>query len=75
MPNIRKIPLNLDLAERASFYGVCERTVRRWHNAGVNLSDPCSVALHLASQKSPSPAAVAACRLLLKTELHELTNS
>lgn len=73
MPNIRKIPLNLDLAERASFYGVCERTVRRWHNSDTDLADPCSVALRLAQQKSPSPAAVAAVRLLLKNELESLT--
>ena len=73
MPNTRKIPRNLDLAERAAFYGVCERTVRRWHNAGVNVSDPCEAALHLASQKSPSPAAVAAVRRLLKNELESLT--
>jgi hypothetical protein len=74
MPNTRKIPRNLDLAERASFYNVCERSVRRWHNAGADLADPCSVAMHLASQKSPSPAAVAAVRRLLKTELNNLNS-
>ena len=74
MPNTRKIPRNLDLAERASFYGVCERTVRRWHNAGVNVSDPCEAALHLASQKSPAPAAVAAVRKILSAELESLTS-
>jgi hypothetical protein len=74
MPNIRKIPLDIDLAERASFYSVCERTVRRWHNSGADLADPCSVALHLAQQKSPSPAAVAAVRKLLSTELESLTS-
>ena len=74
MPNIRKIPRNLDLAERAAFYGVCERTVRRWHNAGVNISDPCEAALHLASQKSPAPAAVAAVRKILSAELESLTS-
>ena len=73
MPNIRKIPLDIDLAERAKFYSVCERTVRRWHNSGLNVGDPCSVAMHLASQKSPSPAAVAAVRRLLKNELESLT--
>ncbi len=73
MANHRKIPADLDLAERASFYGVCERTVRRWHNAGASLADPCSVALHLASQKSPAPAAVAAVRKILSAELHTLT--
>ena len=73
MPNIRKILLNLDLAERASFYGVCERTVRRWHNSDTDLADPCSVALHLAGQKTPSPAAVAAVRKILSAELHTLT--
>ena len=74
MPNTRKIPRNLDLAERAAFYGVCERTVRRWHNAGVNVSDPCEAALHLASQKSPAPAAVAAVRKILSAELESLTS-
>jgi hypothetical protein len=73
MANTRKIPRNIDLAERAKFYGVCERSARRWHNSGADLADPCSVALHLAGQKSPAPAAVAAVRLLLKKELHSLT--
>ncbi len=73
MQNIRKIPLDIDLAERASFYSVCERSARRWHNDGVNLSDPCSVALHLAGQKSPAPAAVAAVRKILSAELESLT--
>ena len=72
MPNTRKIPRNLDLAERAAFYGVCERTVRRWHNAGVNISDPCEAALHLASQKSPAPAAIDAATEILTRELSKL---
>ena len=75
MANTRKIPAAIDLAERARFFGTCERTVRRWHNSGVNVSDPCSVAMHLANQKSPSPAAVAAVRRLLKNELETLSNS
>jgi hypothetical protein len=73
MANTRKIPRNLDLAERAKFFGVCERTVRRWHNAGADLADPCSVAMHLASQKTPAPAAVQAVKNILKTELESLT--
>ena len=73
MPNIRKIPLDIDLAERGKFYCVSERTARRWHNAGADLDDPCSVALHLAGQKTPSPAAVAAVRKILSAELHTLT--
>lgn len=73
MPNHRKLPRNLDLADRAKFYSVCERTVRRWHNSNVNVSDPCEVALHLASQKSPAPAAVAAVKNILKNELESLT--
>ncbi len=73
MANHRKLPLDIDLAERASFFGVCERTVRRWHNAGADLSDPCSVALHLASQKTPAPAAVQAVKNILKNELESLT--
>jgi hypothetical protein len=74
MANLRKIPADINLTERAKFYGVCERTARRWHNSGADLADPCSVALHLAQQKSPSPAAVAAVRKLLSTELESLTS-
>jgi hypothetical protein len=73
MANTRTLPRNLDLTERAKFYGVCERTARRWHNAGADLADACSVALHLAGQKTPAPAAVAAVRLLLQTELNNLS--
>jgi hypothetical protein len=58
MPNIRKIPADLDLAERARFYGVCERTVRRWHDAGANVRDPESVGTLLLKQKAPSTSAL-----------------
>jgi hypothetical protein len=74
MANTRKIPLDIDLAERAKFFGVCERTVRRWHNASVNLFDPCEVAMHLAGQKTPAPAAVQAVKNILKTELNNLNS-
>jgi hypothetical protein len=74
MPNHRKILPHLDLAERAKFYGVCPRTVRRWHNAGADLADACSVATHLGSQKTPAPAAVAAVKTILQNELESLTS-
>ena len=56
-------------------YSVTPRTAYRWLADGVNLADPCSVALHLAGQKTPSPAAVAAVRRLLQNELESLSNS
>jgi hypothetical protein len=70
MPRQKLIP---DLEALADRYSVAARTIRRWHNAGVNLSDPCAVALHLAGQKSPAPAAVAAVRKILSAELESLT--
>lgn len=70
MPRQKLIP---DLEALADRYSVGTRTIRRWHNAGVNLSDPCAVALHLAGQKSPAPAAVAAVRKILSAELKSLT--
>jgi hypothetical protein len=73
MANQRKIPRSIDLAERAKFYGVCERTVRRWHDASVNLADACEVAMHLSNQKTPSPSAVAAVKNILQNELESLS--
>lgn len=54
MANIRKIPYHLDLAERAKFFGVCERTARRWHNSGADLNSPESVADLLIRQRAPN---------------------
>ena len=53
MANTRKIPANLDLAERARFYDVCERTVRRWWEQGANLHDVESVANVILRQRNP----------------------
>ena len=58
----------------ADRFGVGQRTIYRWLRAGVNLDDACEVATYLAGQKTPSPAAVAAVRKLLSTEL-EMLNS
>ncbi len=57
----------------AARFGVDPRTIYRWQRDGVNLADPCSVALHLAGQKTPSPGAVAAVRRLLQNELNTLS--
>jgi hypothetical protein len=53
MANARKLPRTLDLAERARFFGVCERTVRRWHNSGADLRSVESVADLLIRQRAP----------------------
>jgi len=53
MANTRKIPRDIDLAERAAFYGVSERSCRRWHNSGANLRDPESVGDLLLKQRVP----------------------
>jgi hypothetical protein len=58
MTNTRKIPASLNLAERAKFYGTCERTVRRWHMQGADLRNPESVADLLLRQRNPSPKAL-----------------
>ena len=63
------------IRQLARKYGVTQRTVYRWQTCGVNLSDPCEVAMHLAGQKSPSPAAVQAVKTILRNELETLTNS
>ncbi len=63
-----------NIHRHAERFGVDPRTIYRWLRAGVNLADACEVATHLAGQKTPSPAAVAAVRKLLSTEL-EMLNS
>jgi hypothetical protein len=57
----------------AERFGVDPRTIYRWLRDGVNLEDACEVATYLAGQKTPSPEAVAAVRLLLQTELNNLS--
>jgi hypothetical protein len=56
-------------------YSVTPRTIYRWLADKVVVSDPCSVALHLSTQKNPAPAAVAAVKNILQNELESLTNS
>jgi hypothetical protein len=60
------------IRQTARAYQVTPRTVYRWQRDGVNVADACEVALHLASQKTPSPAAVQAVKTILKKELHSL---
>jgi hypothetical protein len=66
-PQLKKINA---VADR---YSVTPRTAYRWLADGVDVSDPCSVALHLSTQKNPAPSAVAAVKNILKTELESLT--
>jgi hypothetical protein len=58
----------------AERFSVDPRTIYRWLRDNVNLEDSCEVATYLASQKSPAPAAVAAVRRLLQTELNNLNS-
>lgn len=48
----------IDLAERAKFYGVCERTIRRWIDARVNVHCLESVGTYLLESKNPAEAAL-----------------
>jgi hypothetical protein len=57
----------------AERFSVDPRTIYRWLRDGVNLEDACEVATYLAGQKTPSPEAVAAVRLLLQSELNNLS--
>jgi hypothetical protein len=50
--NLEEQPV--DLTERAAFFRVCEMSIRRWINAGVDVLDPLAVAHHLAASKNPS---------------------
>jgi len=53
----------------ADKYNVHQRTVRRWHAAGVDITDPQSVGRHLADQKRPSIAAIRASLQILNSNL------
>ena len=55
----------------AARYGTTERTVRRWDELGVDVTDPLSVAIHLASIQHPAPAAFDAAEKLLTQELNQ----
>jgi hypothetical protein len=62
----RKIPLTIDLEERAKFYQVCARTARRWHNSGADLHDPKSVAALLLKMRNPSTRALKTIHSLIQ---------
>ena len=51
-PPTNSIP---DLESFAKFYCTCERTIRRWHEAGVDVESPIAVARHVLDQQAPSP--------------------
>ncbi len=61
-----KLEVIRQLAEQ---YGVTVRSIYRWQRDGVAIHDPLAVAAHLANQRGPSPAALAACKNLLETEI------
>ncbi len=42
----------IDLAERAEFFRVCTRTIRRWITAAVDVTSPLEVARHLICQRT-----------------------
>ncbi|MCX8496161.1 MAG: hypothetical protein ORN51_08270 [Akkermansiaceae bacterium] len=42
----------INIAERAQFYRVCTRTIRRWLAGGVDVSSPLEVARHLICQRA-----------------------
>ncbi|MEX1115554.1 MAG: hypothetical protein WEB53_09905 [Akkermansiaceae bacterium] len=58
-----------DFQRLSAAYGVCPRTVRRWHLEGVDVLDTVAVGLQLAGSNKPSPAALASTAELLKSEL------
>ena len=44
-----------DFKAISDFYRTCEKTIRRWHAAGVDLESPMQVARHVLDQRNPSP--------------------
>jgi hypothetical protein len=62
-----------DFQALAVRYGTTERTVRRWDEIGVDVSDPLAVAIHLASIQHPSEAAFQNAAQLLTKELETLS--
>jgi hypothetical protein len=69
MPRRRKSP---DFDAIGNAYGVCGRTTRRWHAAGVQIADPLAVSEALLKMRRPSPAAVRAAAEMLKSELQTI---
>lgn len=57
----------INYSKLSEIYQVSKRTLYRWKNAGVDLSSKHSIALHLVTQQSASPLAIAAA-------IHQLSN-
>jgi hypothetical protein len=60
-----------DFETLATRYGTSARTVRRWYEAGVEVTDALAVAIHLASIQHPAPAAFEAAENFLTEELKQ----
>jgi hypothetical protein len=60
-----------DFQSIATRFSTTERTVRRWDELGVDVTDPLSVAIHLASIQHPAPAAFDTAEKLLTQELNQ----
>jgi hypothetical protein len=60
-----------DFQALAATYGTSERTVRRWAELGVEVTDALAVAIHLASIQHPAPAAFDAAEDILTEELSQ----
>jgi hypothetical protein len=60
-------PMKPDFTAIAARYAVHPRTIRRWHAAGVQITDPQAVGRHLADQKRPSIAAIRASLQILNS--------
>ncbi|MCX8496904.1 MAG: hypothetical protein ORN51_12050 [Akkermansiaceae bacterium] len=64
----------IDLAERAQFYRVCPRTIRRWVTAGVDVNDSLAVAHHIVLQrKNPRTETLEVILAELDADTAELT--
>ena len=72
MPRSYHRPAQIDFPAIGEKYGVSGRSARRWHKElGPRITDPAQVALLLARQRNPRPAALAAVSKLLKSEITE----
>jgi hypothetical protein len=72
MPRSYHRPAQFDFPAIGERFGVSGRTARRWHKLlGPRITDPAQVALMLARQRTPRPAALAAVYKLLKSEITE----
>ena len=60
-----------DFQTIATTFSTTERTVRRWDELGVDVTDSLAVGIHLASIQHPAPAAFDATEKLLTQELNQ----